>query len=53
MKQSTPITIIETVYNVKFTSNMIVVTAPGTLSFIIKYADAGCPPVADGVIAEK
>ena len=40
-------------YKVKFTSNIIVVAAPGILSFIIKYADAGCPPVADGVIAEK
>ena len=28
-------------------------TVPGMPSFIIKYALAGCPPDAEGVIAEK
>lgn len=31
----------------------MVVTDIGILSFTIKKAEAGCPPEADGVIAEK
>ena len=43
----------EAVYKVKLTSSIIVVAVPGILFFIIKYAEAGWPPVAEGVMAEK
>ena len=52
IKQTAPITIIAIVYKVKFSNKTIVVTAPGIPS-CIHIADAGWPPVADGVMAEK
>ena len=41
------------VYITRLISNATVVAYPGMPSFIIKYALAGCPPDAEGVIAEK
>ena len=44
---------IDTVYIVILIRRVSIVTDAGIPSFIIRTADAGCPPVADGVIAEK
>ena len=41
------------VYMIRFTSNAAITVVVGIPSFIIKNALAGCPPDADGVIAEK
>ena len=44
---------IAALYMTRLASRHAVVTAAGTPSFIMKNALAGCPPVADGVMAEK
>ena len=38
---------------IRFSSNAAITAVPAIPSFSIKYALAGCPPEADGVIAEK
>ena len=51
--QIAPSTMIESVYSARFIRRIEVVIAPGMPSRIIRTAEAGCPPVAEGVIAEK
>ena len=48
-----PRTIIEIVYIIRFKTRAAEAIPVGIPSLIIKKALAGCPPVADGVIAEK
>ena len=48
-----PSTMIAIVYSARFISRIDVVTTPGMPSRIIHTAEAGWPPVAEGVIAEK
>ena len=48
-----PIRRMESVYIVRLARRMAAATVPGWPSFTMKYAHAGCPPVADGVMAEK
>ena len=44
---------IDIAYSARLSISDIVVTVPDMPSRIMKKALAGCPPVADGVIAEK
>ena len=48
-----PIMIIEAVYVAMFAARHIVAQLAGMESLTIKYPLAGCPPVEDGVMAEK
>ena len=50
---TSPIVKIARVYIIRFSSNAAITAVPAIPSFSIKYALAGCPPEADGVIAEK
>jgi hypothetical protein len=51
--QKRPITTVDVVYIIKLISKATVIVAVGIPLAPIKSALAGCPPVADGVIAEK
>jgi hypothetical protein len=53
VKQTILTTIRETRYIQRLDRRAAVAVIPDIPSFIIKYALAGCPPVADGVIDEK
>ena len=48
-----PMVTTASVYMIRFTKSAVITAAPGMPSLIIKKALAGCPPDADGVIAEK
>ena len=48
-----PMISIDIAYSARLSISDIVVTVPDMPSRIMKKALAGCPPVADGVIAEK
>ena len=48
-----PIVMIARVYIMRFSKSAVITAVPGILSCIMKKALAGCPPEADGVIAEK
>jgi hypothetical protein len=50
---SIPKTMIERVYIIRFRISVAVTIPIGMPSLVIKKALAGCPPVADGVMAEK
>ena len=50
---TSPIVRIARVYIIRFSSSAAITAVPAIPSFSIKYALAGCPPEADGVIAEK
>ena len=50
---NTPMEITANVYMIRFTNYAAITVVAGIPSFIIKKALAGCPPDADGVIAEK
>ena len=46
-----PRTTTEIVYIMRLSTSVAVAMPAGIPSAIMKYAEAGCPPVADGVIA--
>ena len=48
-----PIIMIDKVYDAQLATRQMVVQLAGIPSFIITYPQAGCPPVDEGVIAEK
>ena len=53
MTDNIPNTMIERVYIIRFRISVAVTIPIGMPSLIMKKALAGCPPVADGVMAEK
>ena len=53
MRLTAPIRSVASVYRIRLNRSAVVMTAAGMRCACMKSALAGCPPVAEGVIAEK